>query len=506
MLKRRFILKGIFYCVVVIAISCKKPSQAIEDHNGINEGNQDTVATMWPYSSPFPFDMPPVQTLRSSSKKVFAHYFTQFPISEDNKDPQSDYYQLQYLNPLGEGGVHAAYGGYLRIRPIPRAPVPGSDWMEQDMMEEVRRAIAVGIDGFALDILSYNAFHATRMLALLNAAHEVDTAFKIMLMPDMDALKNKLDQLDSVIVNLASYPACYRFSGGQLVVSPYNAQKQTSQWWNDWLSRMKDSGVDVALVPVFQGWKSYASDFAPFSYALSDWGWSGADAQRKLIWKDAASSAHAYNAKWMMPVRPQDVRPRNFRYWESENSEEYRLSWKNAIEGGADWVQLITWNDYAENTVIAPSSGTQYAFYDLTAYYTTWFKSGNAPLVQRDVLYYFYRNQSGNAQPDLSKQAKPFELDQASGSVHNEIELLGFLEDAGTLEIEINGHSYSKEVSAGITSFKIPSEAGRPVFRLYRNDSAVVILPGAFDIRDSATYQNQVYYGGSNSRPLVAEN
>lgn len=500
------IIIGIVYCVSVTATSCKKPSQPGQDQGDHKGGSKDTIATPWSYGSPLPFDMPSAQLLRASSRKVFAHYFTQFPISEDNKDPQSDYYQLQYLNPEGEGGAHAAYGGYLRMRPIPRNPPSGSDWMKQDMETEVRRAMAVGIDGFALDILSYNPFHTSRMLALLDAAHEVDTAFKIILMPDMDALKNKLDQLDSVMIRLASYPACYRFDDGRLVISPYNAQKETSQWWKDWLFRMQDSGVYIALVPVFQGWENYAQEFAPFSYALSDWGWSGAEAQRKPMWKDAVLSAHAYHTRWMMPVRPQDVRPRNFRYWEAENSEEYRLSWQNAIEGGTDWVQLITWNDYAESTVIAPSTGTQYAFYDLTAYYTTWFKTGNAPVIQRDVLYYFYRSQSGRAEPDLSKQEKPFDLDQASGPVEDEIELLAFLKAGGTLEIEINGHRHTREVAAGITSFKIPAEAGRPVFRLYRNDSAVVVLPGAFTIRASITYENPVYYGGSNSRPPVAEN
>lgn len=42
-------------------------------------------------------------------------------------------------------------------------------------------------------------------------------------------------------------------------------------------------------------------------------------------------------------------------YDEANNSENLRLTWQQAIDGGADWGQLVTWNDYAEGTQFAPS-------------------------------------------------------------------------------------------------------------------------------------------------------
>lgn len=71
---------------------------------------------------PFPFDPPPLAVLRRSPRKVFAHYFTQFPISLDNADPARDYYATQYLRPEGEGGAHRGNGGFLRACPLPRPP------------------------------------------------------------------------------------------------------------------------------------------------------------------------------------------------------------------------------------------------------------------------------------------------------------------------------------------------------------------------------------------------
>jgi hypothetical protein len=134
-------------------------------------------------AEPLPFDPPAPAVLRASPKKVFAHYFTPFPISLDNKDPTIDYYTTGYLAPDGEGGKHRRYGGYLRERPLPRSPRPGADWADRDMEEEVRRAAAIGLDGFTADILATSGVHWERLLRLLAAAARVDPGFTYIVMP-----------------------------------------------------------------------------------------------------------------------------------------------------------------------------------------------------------------------------------------------------------------------------------------------------------------------------------
>jgi len=79
-------------------------------------------------SRTLPWDPVPTNVLQASPKKVFSHYFSPFPISIDNLPASEDYYTTQYINPYGENGKHAAYGGYLRCRPPPRAPVNSTDW------------------------------------------------------------------------------------------------------------------------------------------------------------------------------------------------------------------------------------------------------------------------------------------------------------------------------------------------------------------------------------------
>lgn len=119
-------------------------------------------------------------SLRASSHVIFAHYFTPFPITIDNKPADADYYALQYLRPQGENGKHAYCGGFLRDRPVPRAPLTGN-WTLIDMEKEVSEAIAAGLDGFIVDILSLDPANViwTRVLKLLDAAAAVDPGFKV---------------------------------------------------------------------------------------------------------------------------------------------------------------------------------------------------------------------------------------------------------------------------------------------------------------------------------------
>jgi hypothetical protein len=447
-----------------------------------------------------PFNMPSTGVLRAFPQKVFSHYFPPLPISIDNADPSVDYYTAQYLNPDGEGGIHASYGGYLRERPLPRSPIAATNWSELDAETDVQRAIATGLDGFTVDIIVQ---YTNQIKQLLNAAQAVDPGFEIVLMPDMGSITDT-NTLTSIVQTLAAYPSCYHLADGRLVVAPYDAQDQTEAWWQGWLSSMKARGINIAFVPVFQNWSAYATAFAPISYGFSDWGDRTASVNATAAWTNAASNAHQYVSIWMHPVAPQDVRPKDQVYWEAQNTANLRNCWQLGAIGKADWVQLITWNDYSEETENSPSTGTQYLFYDLDAYYITWFKEGYPPPIVRDCIYYCYRQQSVYASPDLTQQtAGPFVLQE--GTASDNIEAMVFLTTNATLEIEIGGIPRDYAVSPPTAVVTVPLGQGQPIFRLIRNGQIVTSVQGVFPITNSITYQDLLYHGGSSLRPPVTQ-
>ncbi len=485
--------------------------------------------------APWPFDRPPVGELRTSGKKVFAHYFTPFPLSLDNLPADApDHYERNQLRADGSPskeyprGRYYDTGGYMRQRPLPVDPQPaGTDYQLVNLQREIRAAIEAGIDGFVLDILNYGPSTSwPRSQKLMQAAVREDPEFKILLMPDMNGTSFKVEndpdgaKLTGAVRELAAYPSAYRYHG-QLVISPFNTHNRPAAWWKKWIADYeKLTGDKIFFVPLFQNWSAHAGEFADFSQGLSDWGTraGGPDTENgSPKWRNFARDVHAVRPGMicLAPVGPQDFRPKDnplapagVRFWEANNSLSYRLAWTNAIEGGADWVHLITWNDYGEAAEIAPSTGTQYAFYDLTAYYATWFKTGQPPPITRDVIYYFHRRHHSTA-PFSGKQVAPFKR-AGNTPVADEIELLAFVTGTTpvTLAIELNGTVHTTTAEPGLRSFRVPLPAtghARPSFRLIRDGKVAAQVTSAFEINnDGLMWQDFLYRAGSSSRAPVA--
>jgi hypothetical protein len=456
-----------------------------------------------------PLTMPSADALFASSKKVFAHYFLPFPLSLDNSAPANDYYNTEYLNIHGESNKWQAQGGYLRQRPVGLTPSSSADWQLLNMESEIRSAIARGITGFTFDVMSTAEVSGSGnpLSLLLSAAQAVDSRFKIIVMPDLTALGGNTSAVVQIITAVASSPAAYRLSDGRLVVSAFDASLNSAVWWTAVLAQLSAKGINVAFVPTFLGWTTSAAAFAPISYGFGDWGTATAIASGQM--QGAPGTAHSsYGKIFMMPVDPQQFRPKDFLYWEAGNSAAFRTAWASSIQGDADWVQVVTWNDYSESGQISPYTdvtlrtdiGTGY--YDLNGYYAAWFLTGEQPKITHDVLYYFYRREPASAPGPAQSQKEA--IAAGTGTAENDIELVGFLTAPGVLKITIGSNTYTQNASAGVVSFKIPSQPGTPLFTLSRNGSDVFSFKGGVYIYGSgglpSGVQDLTYWSGSASK------
>ena len=457
-----------------------------------------------------PAPMPSATTLFNSPKRVFAHYFNPYPISIDNAASANDYYNRNYLSKSGESGKWAAQGGFLRQRPMGVAISTNTNWRQLHMEQEVSAAIARGITGFTFDSLSAtDATDSNSALHLmLAAAQAVDSRFKIVVMPDITALGSDSNAVVEIIAAAAASPAAYRLSDGRLVVSAFDAALNPASWWQSVISRLASQGIHVAFVPTFLGWSATADAFAPFSYGFGDWG-SATVGNSSAQVGDPGIVHKTYSKVFMMPVDPQQYRPKDSVYWEAGNSAAFRDAWNSSIQGDADWIQLVTWNDFTETSAIAPTTDTTLqrtigtGFYNLTGYYAAWFLSGQQPQITHDVLYYFYRREATTA-------ASPAQTDKvtiATGTPQNNIELLAFLTSPGVLKISVGGKTYTQNAAAGVVSFKVPSQAGTPLFTLSRGGADVFSFQGGVPIYGSAGLpsgiQDLTYWNGSASKTGV---
>lgn len=438
-----------------------------------------------------PFDLPTRATLRASKHLVFAHYFTPYPISLDDRAPSADYYATQYLEPTGEGGKHQAYGGLLRDRPLGRDPI-GGDYASADLATEVEQAVSAGIDGFAVDILSLTSQHWTRVTSLLAVAQRTDPGFTVMLMPDMTTLGDASpESLAAAMATLAAYPSAFRLADGRLVVSPFKAENHSAAWWTSWLSIMADDyGIKVAFVPTFLDWQSHADDFAPISYGFSHWGTANPNAAAET--GEQARKAHRLDKLWMAPVRVQDVRPAQGIFDESGGTTTLRRGWAGVIEGDADWVQIPTWNDYSEGSSIAPSLRHGWAYLDISAYYLARWKTGRAPKITRDALYLIHRTQPADAVAGFA-QTVTMHPRASSPAAIDRVEVLAFLTSAATVTVTVGQHTYSWSAKAGISSKTFPLAVGEVAAAASRAGEPVAAVTSRLPVAAKPWVQNLDY-------------
>jgi Glycosyl hydrolase family 71 len=451
--------------------------------------------------------MPSADALFNSSKRVFAHYFHPFPVSIDNTAPANDYYNRQYLSPTGESSKFLKEGGFLRQRPLGVPASSKPNWVQLNMEGEVRAAMARGITGFTFNAMSASdATDSNSALHLmLAAAHAVDSRFKIVVMPDITVLGSDSNSVVEIIASVAANPAAYHLSDGRLVVSAFDAGLNSASWWQSVISRLASQGIHIAFVPTFLAWPATADAFAAFSYGFGDWG-AATVAGAGAMLNDPDIIHKTYNKIFMMPVDPQQYRPKDYVFWEAGNSAAYRSGWASSIQGDSDWVQLVTWNDFSESAAIAPITDTTLqrnigtGFYNLTGYYAAWFLTGQQPQITHDVLYYFYRREATTAAGP--KQSKKDSI--ATGVAENNIELLAFLTSPGVLKITVGGKTYTQNAAAGMVSFKVPLQAGTPVFTLSRSGTDIFSLKGGVAIYGSggipSGYQDLTYWSGSASK------
>jgi hypothetical protein len=447
-----------------------------------------------------PMLLPSQDVLKSSPKKVFAHYFTQFPISIDNKPAESDYYAVNYLNPNGESGKHSSYGGFLRERPLPRPVIAAADWRLEDMKTEVRRATGAGLDGFTLDMLSLSGAHWDKMQLLLQAATAVDPKFKILLMPDgTTSVTADVNALANSVAGMAQNSSAYRLADGRLVISPFAPERQGAAWWQNWLAIMKSKGIDVAFVPCFVDYRNNVESFAPFSYGLSNWGSRSPAANANIATN--ITDAHNRGKLWMQSASTQDERPRSGVYDEAQNSENYRLTWDGAIRGDAEWVQIPTWNDYTESAEIAPSTHIGWSLLDLTSYYVTKYKLGVEPTIRKDVVYVSHRVHPAAATP-TGGQTRLMLLRAGSSQPRDMVEALTFLTAPAKVSVKIGATAYTYDAPAGVYAKTYPLAAGTVSVSTTRITTGQVTATATstFPVTNSPVVQDLQYYFTSSAR------
>ena len=436
-----------------------------------------------------------------STKHVFVYYFPFFLASMDNQPVQRDHWATQYLQRDGENGKYRTVGGFTRERPLTQGPWNTPYWRQINETRDVLEARALGIDGFIVGLQQLSEGGTLQISRdVCSAAARFGEGFKIIASPDGAVLKGTpVSEMVRLVKSFQTCPATFHLSDGSAVLAPFGAQNETPAYWKSVVDDLAGVGRLEALVPILLDPVKNSGPFQSVSVGLSHWGSRDPLSAIDPTLTQALTKARSSVSIWMQPITTQDMRPKDAIFWEARNTEAFRAAWMKAISDDVSWIDLITWNDYSEATEIEPSSGTQFLFYDLAAYYISWFRSGHAPEIMRDAIFYSHRNQILKPDEPLAQGDKPFTL-LGKTPLSNEIEMIAFLTQPATLQIEIAGQVHVMTATAGLATMRIPASAGRPEFRILRGDKIIVKQTSYWEIEARPAVQSPLYLGGSSTR------
>jgi hypothetical protein len=201
----------------------------------------------------------------------------------------------------------------------------------------------------------------------------------------------------------------------------------------------------------------------------------------------------------------------NFRVFESGGFQGLAAQWTAAIESRADWIEMVTWNDWGESTYVAPFGGIKQqdlwnynwgpllsheAYLKASRYYIDWFKSSNRPAIDHPSIYYFYRlhpkDVPGIATPETGERGKP----KGWQDLMDCICVTTFLPRPLTVIVSIGEHRQSAMLPAGVHHQRFEMFTGPVRIEVIDQGQQIAMKQLEFPITDDGRLGNFNYFGG----------
>jgi hypothetical protein len=430
-------------------------------------------------------------------KLIFAHYMGCFPVGYG---PVA-FHRTQAATMRHDSTDELmSMGGNIRNWPLmPDGAAALSSKESADL--EIRRAMRLGIDGFAIDAWAGGDFARKTFSTLLAVAEEKNYPFyvTICLDPTCQAVKpvrdGYIESIKWVLDHHGSSPKLARRNGKLLI---FGYQSQGILWGLYPKNQTENEAGWQAIIDEYKKVEAAVGQPIFFEYCMSNF-FGGADFAKLPGARPphqpgaAAVKASAAMAKYfgavgaftdsnMTPELPEMAKvvkaagsewaqPMWYQYENIRGSLEVghgtdwlRDKWTQARASDSTLLQFVTWNDYGENTNLAPGYQTGYSLADLNRYYIQWWKTGKAPAPDHDRVYLNYRKYGKDAKPSF-----PFRSPRFADGV---LESLTILTKPATIRLPGRG---TYDAPAGFFVKQFPLAAG-PV-------SAEVVRGGAVATR-----------------------
>jgi len=345
-----------------------------------------------------------------------------------------------------------------------------SDWKA-----DIQQIQGKGVDALALNIGS-DVWELTQVANAYSAAESLGTGFKMFLSFDFTAMACTLSNLVSSVNRFANHPNQLKINGRPMVSSFEGKCLGNSGW-----ASLK-SQTNGYIMPFISGLEWEFSQWPALDSWLC-WGcaWPPGD-------KDKTTDDDFYYINQLGSRYATDVSGWIFAHFGSKNfmqrSDDWLINsrWEQLISMRNDltFVEMVTWNDYGESDYFGPvkTTGSQpwainfphTAWFDMSQYYITAFKTGSYPAISKDVIYYWARPHPAAANAINDPLPKP------SGSTFTQDFMWAavFATSEATVTLRCGSSSSTFTVTPGVNKLKIPLAAGGMSVKMVRNGQTII--------------------------------
>ena len=426
---------------------------------------------------------PPVRQQRA----IYAHYMGCYPVA-CNATAYHRNHDAALVRHTGKDPADP-HGG--RWRNWPLVPEGTTLTLEESVDLEIRRGIRAGLDGFAIDMWAGEKANCQKVIdAMFKVAEAKDYPFAITLCFD----SGDVDGLRWLLTTHGKSPKLGRVDGKPFFPGYYSVSKAA-----DYAAKIMGEPTDpkdsftksprVRTTP--EGWALMTRRFDEIAGELGEpiyWHFDisglflrvGGMDERKLKAEklipacevlakgglaigsftgypeedQIAQAVRKAGGEYSQPMWYQyDNASWAFTHGDSlrTGTQTLRENWRKAREYDTHVMQFVTWNDYTENTSLAPGYQTHYAILDLNAYYAQWWKSGKEPQTDHDRIYICFKR--------YGKDAKVFPFtERAYSKGDGVLEVLTILPAPAT--VRVPGRDTEYAAPAGVFVKYLPPKPG----------------------------------------------
>lgn len=291
----------------------------------------------------------------------------------------------------------------------------------QAALEDLRQMRMAGFDVAAFDMLPMPAFNPAKPLNSTNVPFTHYETFlqwlkageavgmKVALFADIKNqsadypegyilnIQEWVNTLGGALDNFGKSPALWRLDGRPVIIHfgtdvsseapPMTGDNKPDGGWRFVLKTLRDSGRSFYFI----------ADIRPHTFGgIKEWSgiadgvhmFAPASPTSFMTEKQTELSA-TFTVPYMWSVSPGYYNSAAKAYTEPDFRRIHE-TYLAAMKAGAKLINVLTWNDFGEDTDIAPSANKGRALLDIFSYYNNWFKSGVQPVTKDNEVILAY--------------------------------------------------------------------------------------------------------------------